>query len=557
VYVTDLASGRETRVTTGAGRDLTHGTAEFVAQEEMDRDEGYWWSPDGRWLAVQETDTREVERLRISDPLHPESAPDEPAYPRAGRNNAVVTVALYPSAGGAPRPVRWDRQRYPYLAAVRWTEGAPLTLVVQNRPQTEELVLAVAPTTGESRTLLRESDEAWVNLDEAMPRWLPDGSGFLWTTERSGRWQVELRGPDGVLVRALTTPEVNYRRFVSLDFAHRRVWLLGGEDPRETQLARVSLDGGAPEWLTRDHAEHEAMVARGGALHVRQVFTLDAPPRWTVHHEDGAPAGTLTSVAEAPPWRPRVELLTVGSQGLHAALVRPRDFDPRRRYPVLLTVYGGPHSRMVTRAPGRYLIAQWLADQGFVVALADGRGTPARGRAWERALKLHAGDVPLEDQVEALRALGAREPALDLSRVGVHGWSYGGYLAAYAVLERPDVFHAAVAGAPVTDWRDYDTHYTERYLGHPETDRDAYERASLLPRAERLSRPLLLVHGTADDNVYLLHSLRLAGALVEHGRTFDYLPLPGATHMVTAAPQNRALYTRMVAFFRQHLGAPR
>jgi dipeptidyl-peptidase-4 len=212
---------------------------------------------------------------------------------------------------------------------------------------------------------------------------------------------------------------------------------------------------------------------------------------------------------------------------------------------------------MVTHAPGRYFTAQWLADQGFVVLLADGRGTPARGREWERALKLHTADVPLEDQVDALAGTARQEPSMDLSRVGVHGWSYGGYLAGYAVLARPDVFHAAVAGAPVADWRDYDTHYTERYLGHPEVQRAAYEAASLLPRAATLARPLLLVHGTADDNVYLLHSLRLVQALVEHNRTFDYLPLPGATHMVTAAAHNRALYTRMVEFFRAHLGPPR
>jgi dipeptidyl-peptidase-4 len=212
---------------------------------------------------------------------------------------------------------------------------------------------------------------------------------------------------------------------------------------------------------------------------------------------------------------------------------------------------------MVTASRNRYVLAQWFADRGFVVVSVDGRGTPDRGRAWERALSRQVGPVPLEDQVEGLRALGAQFPELDLSRVGIFGWSYGGYVAAYAVMRRPDVFHAAVAGAPVVDWRDYDTHYTERYLGLPDRDRAAYDRNSLLTYAASLGRPLLLIHGTADDNVYFTHAARLSDALFRAGRPFEFLPLVGLTHMVPDPALVSRLNERMAAHFERALGVTR
>src|SRR4029077_10378396 len=232
---------------------------------------------------------------------------------------------------------------------------------------------------------------------------------------------------------------------------------------------------------------------------------------------------------------PRVELLKVGPEpGFYAAVVVPHNYDPKKKYPVMVDVYGGPHHQHVAAAKSRWLLDQWYADQGFIVVAIDGRGTPGRGRDWERAIYKKFGSVPLEDQVLGLKALGERYPAMDLGRVGIDGWSFGGYMSALAVMRRPDVFKAGVAGAPVVDWLDYDTHYTERYLGVPPKDDDAYKSSSLLTYAKDLSRPLLIVHGTADDNVYFRHSLRLADALFREGKEFEILPLPGLTTQVPA-----------------------
>jgi dipeptidyl-peptidase-4 len=271
---------------------------------------------------------------------------------------------------------------------------------------------------------------------------------------------------------------------------------------------------------------------------------------------DGSVRGRLTSVAEEPSLRANVTFTTAGRRVLNAAIVRPRDARPGMRYPVILYVYGGPHGQEVVRTPRSYLLRQWIADRGFVVVSIDGRGTPGRGREWERAIKGNLIEIPLADQVEALQALGASNPDLDLTRTGVYGWSFGGYFSAHATMQRPDVFRAGVAGAPVADWRDYDTFYTERYMDLPESNAAGYDASSVLTYADRLERPLMIVHGTVDDNVYFLHSMKLSDALFRAGKPFEFVPLAGFTHMVPDPVVTRRLYGRIADFFQRHLGRP-
>jgi dipeptidyl-peptidase-4 len=333
------------------------------------------------------------------------------------------------------------------------------------------------------------------------------------------------------------------------------MWVVASADPTEQHVWRVPLgpdgSGGAPERLTQARGVHGATCARAAPVCVVTSRTAEGEFSAAVWR-DGREVGRLQSVAERPPWRPRVEWTTVGAQGFRAAVIRPRDFDPARTYPVIVHVYGGPGFQMVEAVSDAYLLAQWLADQGFVVVAFDGRGTPGRGRAWERAIRGDLVKTALADQAAALAAL-----PLDTSRAGIFGWSFGGYVAAMAVLVRPDVFHAAVAGAPVTDWLDYDTHYTERYLGLPDDNPDGYRAASALTHAAGLSRPLLLIHGTADDNVYFSHSLKLARSLFTAGRPFEFLPLAGFTHMVPDPQTTTRLYERIAGFFRARLGGAR
>jgi len=562
LFVFDVISGEERRLTTGATEALTHGLAEFVAQEEMGRMHGYWWSPDGRSLLYQETDTSDVETLYIADPAHPERPAQSWRYPRPGKKNAAVRLGLISIEGGDTRWIAWDRQEFPYLAAVIWSDQAPPTVLVQNREQTTEVLLAVDPESGRTRELLRESDGAWLNLDVTMPRWLPSGEEFLWSSERSGHWQLELRQRDGSLLRTLVDATTNYRRLLGIDEQGNSLLVAAGEDPTQCHVFRIALPAANEndsrpadeKRLTTQPGLHSAVVAEASGAYVLTTQSLDADPRFTIYDRSGKLRGELKSAAETTPLPPRVTLSTVGSDpGFHAAVVRPADFVVGRKYPVIVSVYGGPHSQMVIASRGKYLLDQWLAEQGFLVVSFDGRGTPSRGRAWERAIKGNLIDIPLADQVAALRALAAQCPEIDLNRVGIYGWSFGGYFSAMAALREPEVFHAAVAGAPVTDWLDYDTHYTERYLGLPARNTPGYEASSVLTYAKDLRRPLLVIHGTADDNVYFLHSIRLADALFRARRNFDFLPLSGLTHMVPEPLVTRALYTRIAEFFLDRL----
>jgi dipeptidyl-peptidase-4 len=552
----DLASNVERPLTSGGTEEVTHGEAEFAAQEELGRFTGAWWSPDSKLVAWQETDQRAMEKFTIHDPLHPERPADTFRYPRAGQANASVRLAVSPVAGGPPVWVGWDRERYPYLGAVRWTEGAPLSLVVLNRAQDALALLTVDPATGATRLLLEEKDAAWVNLVQGYPRWKEDGTGFFWLSERSGWPEVSLHRPDGSQASIWITGSAGLATVVGYDEKRRWLWFTGGPEPTQTRLYVVK-DGAAPEeWLAPVvPVSTSAQLSRNGEALLVTRSTMNATSVPVAYRVDGRRLAELPSVAERPPFEPRTELYKVGpAPGFYAAVIRPRSARPGQKLPVYLSVYGGPHLQVVGTRPDH--LAQWIADQGFIHVAIDGRGTPRRGRDWERAIRGDFAGPALEDQVAALKALGAIVPELDLTRVGVEGWSFGGYLAAMAVMRYPELFRAAVAGAPVVDWADYDTAYTERYLGMPGEQPDAYRRSSLLTWAPKLQRPLLIIHGTADDNVYYFNSLKLADTLLRAGKRFELLTLPGMTHLAQASgdPAYVArLWERSLGFLKENL----
>lgn len=557
VYVLDLATGVERKLTSGASATVSNGTAEFVAQEEMDRMEGLWWSADGKSLVYQQTDVSPLETFHIPDPFDPAKAPDAFPYPRAGKKNAKLKLGIVSARGGATRWILWDVEKYPYVVNVRWPAKGPVTLTVQNRAQTSVLVQTVDPATGRTAPLFEETDAAWVNLDQEMPRWLPDGSGFLWTTERNGFTELELHGRDGKVLRSLTPQGFGFRSLVEVDAKGESALVLASPDPTVTQVHRLQLADGTTKALTTGTAVHGAYVGDGtSGVWVHETVDVE---RGTTHEvvslADGAVMGTLTSVAEKPAFMPKLELVTVHGKerSYHASILRPLDFVAGKRYPVLLSVYAGPGVRLVSTGARWALIDQWYAEQGFIVVSIDGRGTPDRGREWERVIKGDLISVALADQVEALQALAVKHDELDLARVGIYGWSFGGYFTLMALMQRPDVFKAGVAGAPVVDWADYDTHYTERFLGLPSENPEAYRASNVLTYAARLERPLLLVHGTADDNVYFVHSLKLMDALLRAQKTARFLPLGGQTHMVADPEVSRLEHLETVRFFREQL----
>jgi len=258
-------------------------------------------------------------------------------------------------------------------------------------------------------------------------------------------------------------------------------------------------------------------------------------------------------VAEAPPFLPAPEFFTVGKPGFDALVLRPRDFESGRKYPVILSVYGGPAAKTVWASPRNYFTQQCMADRGYIVASSDNRGTPGRDSAWFRAVKGNAIDIPLEDQVDALRALGERVPQMNMARVGVFGWSFGGYFSAMATIRRPDVFAAGIAGAPVVDWQDYDTYYTERYMGLPQANPDGYRISNVLTYVDQLKRPLLIIHGVTDDNVHFENTMKLTLALLRAGKPYDLLLLPG-THMLADDLLRARETERQMDFLAAHLG---
>lgn len=560
VYAIHLATNQERRLTIGGSAQLSHGTAEFVAQEEMARFTGYWWSPDSRQLIYQETDDKDVEIWYVADPIRPGEAPTPFHYPRPGKANAKVRLGVVSVEGGPTTWLSWDAAKYPYLATVRWNKGGPPLLAVQTRTQNEIAVLKADPTAGKTEVLLTETDPAWVNIHQSVPRWLPDGSGFLWISERDGGPQLQVHHRDGQRQRVLVPARDGFQDLVALlgEGKGAQVIYNASTDPTQGHLFRLGLDSSSgPVPLTREPGLHSGVFAKNQSLWVHTARTLGAMPVTTVVHADGQVSGVLPAVAEKEPFAPRLELLEIGKDTkFHAAVVLPQTFDVHKKYPVIVDVYGGPHHLHVQATRSRWLLDQWYADQGFIVVALDGRGTPGRGRDWERAIFKRFGSVPLEDQVAGLQALGERYPAMDLKRVGIDGWSFGGYMSGLAVMRRPDIFQAGVAGAPVVDWLDYDTHYTERYLGVPPQDDGAYKEGSLLSYAANLSRPLMLLHGTADDNVYFRHSLKLVDALFRHGKDFEMVPLSGLTHMVPDPLVMERLHARIAGFFRKHLGKP-
>ncbi len=530
---------------------VTFGLAEFIAAEEMDRHRGYWWSPDGSALLVARVDEAPVTRWHIADPANPERPPADVGYPAAGTPNARVSLLLA-RLDGTSADVQVDWAAFPYLVTACWAGEHDPLVVVQSRDQRTMRLLSVDAGTGQAEVLREDTDPAWLEIVPGVPAWTADGR-LVWTADREDTRRL-LVGADA---EPVTPPGLQVRGVIGVD--GDTVLFQASAEPTE-----VGLWAYGPGGLSQlgDGTGVETGTRAGGTTVVSSRGLGDDGVTVRVYR-DGGPVAELASLAERPALpAPRPALFGAGSREIRTAVLFPSWHQPgQQRLPVLLDPYGGPHAQRVLKARSAYLTAQWFAEQGFAVVIADGRGTPARGPEWERAV---AGDLAgpvLEDQVDALREAAARFADLDTSRVAIRGWSFGGYLAALAVLRRPDVFHAAIAGAPVTDWRLYDTHYTERYLGFPDRDQENYQRSSLISWPERAGqatvRPLMLIHGLADDNVVVAHTLRLSGALLAAGYPHSVLPLSGITHMASQETVAENLLLLQLDFLRTALAAPR
>lgn len=501
------------------GPEVTYGLPEDVAAGSIGRTRGYWWAPDGQALLVARVDNTPVQRWYIADPADPAREPRVIRYPSAGTPNAEVSLWIIGLDGGRT-PV--DIRGMEYLTAAGWDAHGPYA-AVQSRDQRHVRVLAVDPGTGATEVLAEQHDEHWVRLVPGLPA--RSTAGVLYTSADLDDTRRLLA--DG---KPVTPPGLQLGEVVAVD--GEAVLFTACDEPTETHLW---LYDGELRRLSDEPGVHTGTRRGGTTVLGRRVLGTGAE---------------IASHAERPALDLRMELRAVGPRALRTALFLPSWHRPSDGpLPVLMDPYGGPALRKVTVEPAWWTyVSQWFAEHGFAVLAVDGRGTPGRGPAWEREIVGDLAGPVLADQVEALHAYD--HPALDLTRVAIRGWSFGGFLAAMAVLRRPDVFHAAIAGAPVTDQRMYDTHFRERHLGHPARNPEAYDRSSPLLEAAELTRPLLLIHGLADDNVVAAHTLRFSAALLAAGRPHEVLPLPGAGHRAS----QEHLLAHQLDFLRRALG---
>lgn len=563
LVVYDVANDFEIPVTNDGDGPITWATAEFIAQEEMDRDTGYWWSPDERFIAMTRVDETGVDIIPRLDITGDGASTIEQRYPRAGRPNAVVQVWVQDMFVGDRRQVDLGENEDIYVARVDWSnDGRTLYVQRQSRDQRTLDLLAVNPRTGESRLVLTETNDHWVDLTHDFTP-LDDG-GFLWSSDRDGNLHLYRYGADGQVVNQVTSGDWPIRGVEHVDEATGRVWFLASvDDPTQQHLYVASLDGsGEPAALTSGEGWWTADVAEGGVF-VGNYSDPATPPNTALYAAGGERLRWIEQNAldATHPYAPFVDRHTVPTYGTIQAedgselwyqIMTPPDFDPARRYPAIIEVYGGPGVQRVTRT-WQSLASRLYLEAGYVVFRLDNRGSSNRSADFQTALDRNLGTVEVDDQYTGLEWLRS-QPFVDPERVGVTGWSYGGFMVLMMMTDPRFDLEAGASGAPVTEWALYDTHYTERFMGTPEGNVAGYEASDVLNRLENLEGRLMIMHGMADDNVIFENATRVINALQERSMPFEMMLYPGQRHGVRGNPRLLQQWRTWLDFFGRELG---
>ena len=545
LWVVDLASGQEVRLTSDGSDTIGNGVAEFVADEEMDRHTGYWWAPDDSALAFARIDESPVPVQKRYEVYPDRTDVVEQRYPAAGDANVKVKLGVI-----APKPdakTQWidlGENEDIYLARVDWRDPQRLTFQRQSRDQKKLELIETELASGKQRTLITENSNTWVPLHNNL-RFLDDG-GFVWSSERSGFEHLYLGSEDGKQLAPLTGGDWPVDALLAVDQGKGLVYFRAGKDsPTESHVYSVSLKGGPITALSATSGKHDAVFAENASIYVDSWSNPETPPQIELFKADGTRLATLLANDLADPQHPYAKYrhaqrptefgtLTAadGKTVLHYSLIKPEGFDPARKYPVVVFVYGGPAAQTVTRAwPGRSdaFFNQYLAQNGYLVFSLDNRGTPRRGAVFGGALYRKQGTVEVDDQLRGVEWLKSQS-FVDGKRIGVYGWSNGGYMTLMLLGKHSEAYACGVAGAPVTDWALYDTHYTERYMNLPKANEAGYREASVFTHLDGLESKLLLVHGMADDNVLFANSTKLMSELQKRGKEFELMTYPGAKH---------------------------
>lgn len=541
LWVIDLADGKATQLTRDGSATIGNGVAEFVADEEMDRHTGYWWAPDDTAIAFARIDETPVPVQKRYEVYPDRTDVVEQRYPAAGDHNVLVRLLVAPvGRAGAPREIDLGKEQDIYLARVDWRDGKRLTFQRQSRDQHKLELIEANLADGKQRVLQTETSKTWVPLHNDL-RFLDDGR-MLWSSERSGFEHLYVLSEDGAKATALTSGDWPVDGVLAVDEAAGQVYFGAGKDsPTDAQIYRVPLAGGAVERLSKSDGMHAASFAKNASVYVDSWSNPLTPPQLELYRNDGSRIAALIANDLSDPKHPYAPYLKAqlplefgtltaadGRSTMHYSVIKPAGFDPAKRYPVVVYVYGGPAAQSVKRtwAPD---FNQYLAQHGYVVFSLDNRGTPRRGAAFTGALYGRQGTVEVADQLEGVKWLKS-QPWVDGSKIGVYGWSNGGYMTLMMLAKASDQYACGAAGAPVTDWGLYDSHYTERYMGLPKNNPDGYREGRVLQHLDGLTSRLLLIHGMADDNVLFTNSTVLMSALQQRGQPFELMTYPGAKH---------------------------
>jgi len=572
LFVIDLESFEEQQLTEDGGGLIKNGMAEFIAQEEMDRYTGYWWSPDDSAIAFTRVDESPVQVADRFEIYAENFEVYQQRYPATGTPNVLITLGVIAPDGSNLRWMDTGEETDIYLPRVAWFPDSDFLAVQrQSRDQKTLELLKIDAARGESRVLLTETSDTWINLHNELV-FLESRPEFIWKSERSGHAHLYLYSNDGNLIRTLTSGDWEVAdgararsAVLHVDETNERIYVTGTLDsPMERNVYEISLTGvDEPQRVSQGAGWHQADFADSGEFYVDSFSSVDTPWQSSLHRIDGSRIAFIEEnrLDETHPYhpylttRPSIEFGTLEAedgQALYYRMIKPADFDVSKRYPVIVFVYGGPQGQSVANAWGAGFI-EILARNGFIVFTLDNRGTGFRGVDFDAPIYRRMGKVEVTDQmvgVDHLRSLDFVDPEL----IGIWGWSYGGYMTLMSLFTRPDAFAAGVSGAPVTDWTLYDTHYTERYLGTPQNNADGYEASGVFPYAKDLDAPLLLIHGMADDNVLFTNSTKLMKTLQEEGRPFDMMTYPGSKHGLMRVPSTgKHTFSHILRFFEQYL----